>query len=187
MAALRIFTRSCFPAILQGPVALQSVKCASPTITEIYKRWSSYKSSPIYKDPSYYTDYDISNDPVEWSYVERLMRYKVIPQPKTTDTNLPSGWKPAIAKPSDHPYFIQRTKNHMLPIYLQIKFRGMRKVTQIRKIQGDIWKLEEELKKHIKETTSKTIGSRINEMCGEIKFRGDYVSCVKKWLLAKGF
>lgn len=187
MAALRIFTRSCFPTIFQSSAALQSMKHASPTITEIYKRWSNYKSSPTYKGPSHYTDYEISTDPVEWSYVNRLMRYKVIPKPKTTDTTLPSGWKPATAKPSDYPYFVQRTKNHMVPVYLQRTFRGMRRVTFICKIEGDIWKLEKELKEHILKSKKKTIGSRVNEMVGEIRFRGDFVSCVKQWLLDRGF
>ncbi|XP_015179927.1 PREDICTED: probable 39S ribosomal protein L49, mitochondrial [Polistes dominula] len=187
MAALRIFTRSCFSPIFHASTALQSMKHTFPTITEISKRWSSYKSSPIYKDPSHYTDYEISTDPVEWDYVKRLMKNKVIPKPTSTDQNLPSGWKPATAKPNDYPYFIQRTKNHMLPIYLARSFRGMRRITHVRKIQGDIWKLEEELKKHIEETKKRTVGSRVNEMVGEIKFRGDFVSCVKQWFLDKGF
>ncbi|KAI4487131.1 hypothetical protein M0802_012005 [Mischocyttarus mexicanus] len=187
MAALRIFARSCFPAIFQGSLALQSTKHASLTITETCKRWSSYRSSPIYKDPSHYTDYEISADPVEWSYVKRLMRYKVIPKPKSTDENLPSGWKPPTAKPNDYPYFIRRSKNHMLPVYLNRYFRGTRRVTVIRRIEGDIWKLEEELKQLIKETKKRTTGSRINEMSGDIRFRGDFVSLVKQWLLDKGF
>ncbi|KAK2580327.1 hypothetical protein KPH14_001225 [Odynerus spinipes] len=187
MAALRIFTRSCFPAILQGSVAVHSVKCTTPTITEIQKRWSTYKSSPVYKDPSHYTDYDVSKDPVEWSYVERLMRYKTIPKPPSTDKTLPSGWKPATAKLEDHPYFVQRTKNHMKPVYLERSFRGMRRVTYIRKIQGDIWKFEEELKKYVEEKVGKRIGSRVNELIGEVRFRGDFVSHVKRWLDSKGF
>lgn len=187
MAALRIFTRSCFPAILQSSATVHSVKCTTPAIAEIYKRRSSYKSSPNYKDPSHYTDYDISKDLVEWSYVQRLVRPKIIPEPPCTDKILPSGWKPITAKVKDYPYFVQRTKNYMLPVFLKITFRGMRRITCIRKIQGDIWKFEEELKKYIEEKTTNKIGTRINELIGEVKIRGDYVSHVKRWLESKGF
>lgn len=187
MAALRIFTRSCFSAILQRSVNVHSVKCSTPTITEIHKRWSTYKSSPIYKDPSHYTDYEVSKDPAEWSFVERLMRYKVIPKPPSTDKVLPSGWKPPTANVKEYPYFIQRTKNHMQPVYLKRSFRGMRRITYISKIQGDIWKLEKELKEYVEQQSGRSVGSRINELAGQIRFRGDYVSIVKRWLDAKGF
>lgn len=74
----------------------------------------------------------------------------------------------------------------MQPVYLLNSFRGMRKVTLIRKIQGDIWLLESELTQYLKESTGKAIGVRVNELVGMIQFRGDYVSLVKKWLHSKG-
>lgn len=38
------------------------------------------------------------------------------------------------------PYIVARTKNHMIPVYLHLEeVRGIRKVTIIRHIEGDIW------------------------------------------------
>lgn len=75
----------------------------------------------------------------------------------------------------------------MIPVYLEISYRGMRRLTVIRKINGNIWELESQLKKYLGDKTGKAIGVRVNELIGEIKFRGDYVSLVKDWLDKKGF
>lgn len=85
------------------------------------------------------------------------------------------------------PYFVERSKNHMQPVYLQLTFRGMRKVTHLRRIQGDIWMLETELKKYVEEKCGKRIGSQVHEVAGQINFRGDHVASVKEWLDSKGF
>ncbi|KOC62315.1 putative 39S ribosomal protein L49, mitochondrial [Habropoda laboriosa] len=139
------------------------------------------------EDPSKYTNYEVTRDPKEWKYVERLLKSKVIPEISLENKEYPSGWKPPIAKPKDHPYYVQRTRNYMQPVYLHIFHRGMRRTTVIRKIHGDIWALESDLKKYIEKCEKKPIGVRVNELIGEIKFRGDYVNLIKKWLNEKGF
>lgn len=48
--------------------------------------------------PEDYTDYDITKDPNEWKYVERVLAYKIIPKPATGDIKLPSGYKSASGK-----------------------------------------------------------------------------------------
>jgi len=59
----------------------------------MYKRDSSFRSSPIAKDPSHYAKYEVSSSPEEWEFVERLLPSTIIPAaPKSK--NLPSGWKP---------------------------------------------------------------------------------------------
>lgn len=63
----------------------------------------------------------------------------------------------------------------------------MRRVTRIKDIEGDIWKLEKDLHKLIEKRVKKTIFSRINEMNRQIVFKGDYVTLVQKYLLEKGF
>lgn len=69
-------------------------------VFQIQQRWSSYKSSSKYTTPEDYTDYEITKDPNEWKYVERVLRYKIVPKPTTGDTciKLPSGYKPASGK-----------------------------------------------------------------------------------------
>lgn len=186
MAALRLFTRSKLSTIiLSYSSELYSSNGFSPVITQ--KRWSSYNSSPKYIDPSNYTDYEVSKDPKEWEYVECLLKPKVIPTPHLEKKEYPSGWKPPVAKPHEYPYYIQRTKNYMQPVYLEIYQRGLRRLTVVRKIHGDIWALESELKQYLQEKACRPIGIRTNELLGQIVFRGDYVNLVKAWMDEKGF
>lgn len=188
MAALRLFTRSKLSTIiLKSFDRLETLNKSTPAVLQVQKRWSTYRSSPIYKDPSQYTDYEVVQNPPEWEYVERLLKPKVVPVPPLENKNFASGWTPPVAKPGDHPYHIHRTRNFMIPVYLEISYRGMRRLTVIRKINGNIWELESQLKKYLGDKTGKAIGVRVNELIGEIKFRGDYVSLVKDWLDKKGF
>lgn len=93
-----------------------------------------------------------------------------------------------IASPTDYPYFIQRTRNHMLPVYLVITHRGARKITVVKKIQGDIWALERDLKTHVENDAPRHIlPTQIHEFTGKIKIKGDYVSRIKEWMDMKGF
>lgn len=38
-----------------------------------------------------------------------------------------------------HPYYVERNRNHMYPLYLKIQNRGEKKTTKLKRIQGDIW------------------------------------------------
>ncbi|XP_011264939.1 probable 39S ribosomal protein L49, mitochondrial isoform X1 [Camponotus floridanus] len=189
MAALRIFARESLATILNSArtsshVATSRVALVLP---QIQRRWSSYKSSPTYTDSKNYTDYEITNDPNEWKYVERLFRYKVVPKPPTGDVKLPSGYKPACASPTDYPYFIQRTRNHMQPVYLGITHRGMRRLTTVKNIQGNIWELDHDIKIYLKKRLRVAPPSQIHEFSGVIKYKGDYVNRIKDWMNIKGF
>lgn len=93
----------------------------------------------------------------------------------------------STALPKDTPYFVERTKNYMQPVYLQVNLRKVKRVTKIRKIQGDIWKLDQDLKEYIEDITKQKIASQIFEFAGLIILRGDHVSRVKKWMDMKGF
>lgn len=75
----------------------------------------------------------------------------------------------------------------MQPVYLEISQRGLRRLTLVRKIHGDIWALESELKQYLQEKACRPIGIRTNELLGQIVFRGDYVDIVKEWMDEKGF
>ncbi|XP_039307986.1 probable 39S ribosomal protein L49, mitochondrial [Solenopsis invicta] len=187
MAALRqIFARGNLAA-LSIPVARRPLNRLAPLIPQIQQRWSSYKSSSKYTTPEDYTDYDITKDPNEWKYVERVLGYKIIPKPPTGNVKLPSGYKLASAAPTNYPYFIERTKNYMQPVYLTRNPRGYKKITKIAKIQGDIWALERDMKQYVEECMKKKIASQIHEFAGVIKFKGDCVNRVKEWMDMKGF
>lgn len=99
----------------------------------------------------------------------------------------PSGWTPPDpAKYKKLPYFVRRTKNFMVPVYLQIKYRGLSRRSIVRYIEGDIWRLERELHELIERKANKKVYSRINEMSRQILFKGDYVTLIQKYLISKG-
>ena len=65
--------------------------------------------------------YTVSQDPGEWSYVERLLDQtgsKVIAVPEVSSTTpATSGFTMPSAKPGDYPYFVRRAASWMLPVY----------------------------------------------------------------------
>jgi len=75
----------------------------------------------------------------------------------------------------------------MQPVHLLLFARGERKITRISKIQGDIWKLEHDLKQFVEKRVDKKLAIQIHEFAGTLKIKGDYVSRVKEWMNMKGF
>lgn len=149
-------------------------------------RWSSFRSShPVY-ERSAYPEVEVVKNPPEWKYVERLLPTVLVPEP-TPKAEYPSGWKPQTVDRQNTDKFVVRTKNHMMPVYLIRKFRGMRQLTVVRRVQGGIWELEAELKAAIEKNIGKKIITRVNEMSCQIYFKGDFVNFVKEYLLKKGF
>lgn len=88
---------------------------------------------------------------------------------------------------TDKPYYVERTKNHMMPVYLKSGFRNQRRLTYVRKIKGDIWLLHEELTEFLKNETFLPLRSQVHEFVGSICFHGDFVNAVKYYLTKKGF
>jgi large subunit ribosomal protein L49 len=130
---------------------------------------------------------EVIKNPPEWKYVEELLGHSTIPKP-TVKAEYPSGWCPPDPMRSKQlPYHIDRTKNFMLPVYMHVAFRGFKRTTKVRRIEGDIWKLEEDLRRAIEARTGKRSYSRINEMNRTIFFKGDYVTLIEKYLVDKGF
>lgn len=135
----------------------------------------------------YTSNYEITKDPSEWKFVENLLTTKIIPQP-LQKSEYPSGWKPPnLEEAKNSPYFISRTKNHMQPVYIERTHRGMRRITVISKIKGDIWLLEQDVRNYLENLNSKKVQTHINEVSGEIQIRGDHVSNIKGWMDEKGF
>lgn len=140
--------------------------------------------------------------------MERLLPPVTVPEP-VARSSYNTNWKPPngryikykklkifknknnpfiIAKEvGEHKYFINRNRNYMIPVYMTSSHRGMRKITEIRKIQGDIHKLEKDLKEVIEKSTGKVVASQINEFVGCLSFKGDHVQIVKNFLTTKGF
>lgn len=94
-----------------------------------------------------------------------------------------------IAKFDQYPYFIHRSRNHMLPVYLEVSMRGTRRITQINNVDGDIWEFEKAIRKYLQRIygDKKVVATKVHEVCGHLCIHGDHVSRINEWLLKKGF
>jgi large subunit ribosomal protein L49 len=129
---------------------------------------------------------EVVKNPPEWKYVEDLLGYQTIPKP-SPKAEYPSGWCPPDIKRSQNlQYSVERTKNHMLPVYLYVGFRGQNRLSKVRFIEGDIWQMEQDLRNLIQSKTGKPCESRINEMNRSITFKGDYVTLIQKYFYSLG-
>ncbi|OQR69647.1 putative 39S ribosomal protein L49 [Tropilaelaps mercedesae] len=140
-------------------------------------------------DNSNVTKFELVNDPELWKYVERLIPQRVIP-PCPKEPGL-SGWTPPTLSKEQAktlPYFVVRTRNHMLPVYLVTEIRGPRYITYVRKVQGDPWVLRNDVQAYLKHLfPDRTIVTKVNELTQTVGFKGKFVDEVTEYLLGKGF
>lgn len=125
-------------------------------------------------------------NPPEWKYVERALAVKTIQKP-LEKTEYPSGWRPQQPEAFTYPFYLKRTRSHMVPVYLDLGFRNMRKRTIIRYISGDIWALHTELYDYVTYYMARKQRTRVNEYTGTISFAGDHVNLIRDYLMKKGF
>lgn len=145
-------------------------------------RLSSYYGSQFVEDlGDVNVKYKVTSNTNEWKYVERALPPLLVPALIPKDT-YPSGWKPQANNLDDRPYFIERTKSHMIPVYLKIGQRGIRRHTMVKRIKGDIFLLEKELREFLQKESFHPIRSQVNEFAGYIRINGDFVNACKYWL-----
>lgn len=150
------------------------------------KSYSNYAASPYVHRIKEEYDYDVVRNAPEWTYVTRLMPFETIPAISSKE-KYPSGWIPPREEAKQLPFFIARTKNHNVPIYLNVFYRIDKKISKIKRIEGDIWALNDEIKFYLKEKHGKYIESRVHEMARFIEVKGDYVLNLRAWAYSKGF
>ncbi|KAL4715757.1 hypothetical protein ACJJTC_006336 [Scirpophaga incertulas] len=173
--------------ILNNTIDLGSKLIPKPlSVTLCAKDYSSYGKSPFVDKITERYDYEIIKNPPEWEYVKRLLPLDIIPKVTPKD-NYPSGWIPPKEEAQNLPYFIRRTKHHEIPIYLNLTYRGTRKVTKIKKLDGDIWLLNHEIKKYLNSTQQRYVETRVHELARFIEVKGDFVTVLKEWAYSKGF
>eukprot|EP00067_Danio_rerio_P051592 XP_686994.3 39S ribosomal protein L49, mitochondrial [Danio rerio] len=129
---------------------------------------------------------DIIESTEEFRFVERLIPPSRIPAPPKHDGPAPSGWTPPSDTPPSLPYMIRRSRMHNVPVYSDIK-HGNQHSTLIRKIEGDIWALNKEVKEFLLGLTGKDPPTQVNEITGSIRVKGQFDKELKDWLLNKGF
>lgn len=137
-----------------------------------------------------YPEVEIIKNPPEWKYVERLLPKRVVPKIEEKP-EYHSGWKPpsvGLHNADQLEYYVTRSRNHMIPVYLEVTFRGQRRVTVVKHVQGNIWQLEKELRDVVeKARNGKLCATRVNEMSGQVRIHGDYVDVVREYLKSKGY
>ncbi|XP_053134018.1 39S ribosomal protein L49, mitochondrial [Hemicordylus capensis] len=123
----------------------------------------------------------------EYKFVERLLPPTRIPvPPKQESYPTPSGWRPPQDPPPALPYFVRRSRMHNIPVYTDIT-HGCRKMTVIRKIEGDIWALEKEVKEFLTPLLGRTPATQVHEVACSIRIKGYFDQELKTWLMDKGF
>ncbi|XP_076443016.1 large ribosomal subunit protein mL49-like [Babylonia areolata] len=132
-------------------------------------------------------EYEVSKD--DFKFVEDILPPKVIPSvPHHDHYPTPSGWYPPREEAKSLPYFVRRTKNHMLPMYEELRNGNTRKMVKIRNIDGDIWAFDTDLRAYLQEKTGrKIIASQVHEVGGYIRVKGLMAEHVCQFLLDKGF
>ncbi|KAJ1994401.1 mitochondrial large ribosomal subunit [Coemansia spiralis] len=81
-----------------------------------------------------------------------------------------------------YPYYVHRTRFQTLPVYSDIKNGKTRKLTLIRRIEGDIGALREELSRHLDDSSI-----QIKSISNQLVIKGDRTKEVREWLTVKGF
>ncbi|XP_022075655.2 mitochondrial ribosomal protein L49 [Acanthochromis polyacanthus] len=122
----------------------------------------------------------------EYRFVERLIPPSRIPAPPKHVGVTPSGWSPPADSPPPLPYMIRRSRMHNVPVYTDVT-NGSRKLTLVRKVEGDIWALEKDVKQHLKEVTGEELPTQVNEVTMTLKVKGHFEKELKDWLVSKGF
>jgi len=137
-----------------------------------------------------------TQNPEEWKYVDRLVeaaKSKTVPVPKL-DSVAASGFLMPLAKPKDYTYFVRRTLNHMLPVYvskLAVDNNGASDkgitITSVKKVEGDVFKLREDLCEFLLQRYEQEFISQPDELRQKVVFRGNFESDFKDFLKLRGF
>ncbi|KAK9869988.1 hypothetical protein WA026_006087 [Henosepilachna vigintioctopunctata] len=155
------------------------------TTKHISVRYSGFINSPFLEDVQIKAKYEVTKSPSEWKYVVRILPPLTVPELALRD-KYNSTFKPQ-GDVKDRPYIVCRTKNHMIPVYLKISQRGVKRLTYVRKIQGDIWLLGKELETYLQPMSKRPLRMQVNEFTGSIIINGDYVNAIKYWLTERDY
>ncbi|ESO03919.1 hypothetical protein HELRODRAFT_191798 [Helobdella robusta] len=144
---------------------------------------------PVIKPPEpTLTEVIESRDPEEWKHVEKLFPRATVPDPPVhTSYPTPSGWFPPKDPLPGELYRVRRTRFHNFPLYKVTLNGGNRHFTVVHKVEGDIKKFDEEVKKYLSKKTNNKIYTTVNEVCCKLWIRGLHLENVSQFLTDKGF
>ncbi|KAM8862884.1 large ribosomal subunit protein mL49 [Spinachia spinachia] len=174
MAALR----RAYPAVLCGALRVY-IRAPGPPASAVGLRFVSNAA------PDDHTRVPLESTE-EYKFVERLIPPSRVPAAPAHAGRSPSGWTPPADTPPPLPYMVRRSRMHNIPVYTDMT-HGSRRTTLVRKVEGDIWALEKDIKQHLKEVMGMEPLTQVNEVSMTLKVKGHVESELKEWLASKGF
>ncbi|OAF67092.1 hypothetical protein A3Q56_05168, partial [Intoshia linei] len=156
-----------------------AIKCETPTLKEYFK---GDKFCEVLK----------SNN--EWMFVERLYPKTIVSlPPKHEKYPTPSGWFPINTKlASQESYFVDRTRFHNLPIYIETMKLSTVQISVIRFVSGNMKKLIKDLRIYLMNAQKKKLEPEeiiidFDEVCRKIRVYGVHLREISNFLIDKGF
>ncbi|KAL7673497.1 hypothetical protein ACOME3_008352 [Neoechinorhynchus agilis] len=126
-----------------------------------------------------------------WKYVERVIPNELVPDPpQHSQYPTPSGWfPPEKTHLSDQcPYLVRRTRFHQMPIYDYSTIDEHVPCVRIRKIEGDVWRMRDDLKTFLDAALNETNEIQVDEIRRCLVIRGNYHhDLIFEFLKQKGF
>ena len=133
----------------------------------------------------------VSKDPKEWAFVERLMPIRSVVKTDFEYKEYPSGFVPPNPEiregKSELSYWVGRSRNCMLPVYVKRLPEEDMVYTQVDKCEGDMYHLRDDMQQFLVDRYEQEFPSQVAELYGRIKFLGDFEQEFKEFLLNKGF
>ncbi|XP_062519171.1 large ribosomal subunit protein mL49-like [Corticium candelabrum] len=94
-----------------------------------------------------------------------------------------SGFEPCIEEQKDLGFFVHRSKNNNLPVYTEFRTGRRRKFTIIRKVEGDLHILANEVRRILPDNTV----VQVNETSSSVVIEGLYWKQIMQLLASQGF
>lgn len=174
---------------LQRPAALRALGQAPGLAPGLYSRTLAAAAAGLRSASSAAPPANtaaIEESAEDYKFVERLIPPTRIPDPPAHVGAAPSGWIPPAKSPPPLPYMIRRSRMHNIPVYSELT-HGKRRLTLLRKVEGDIWALEKDVREYLKQVTGKELPTQVNEVTMTLKVKGQHEQELKDWLASKGF
>jgi len=156
-----------------------------------------------HQPPDLFTEFTVSRDPVEWSYVERLLAPPFIPPPPPHFAYpTPSGWTPPTPDRS-LAWVVRRKKDQHFDIKVEEQWKQISgapgagfMLTTLSGIEGDIWAFHREAKAYLlsrlpaaqkwQKRQPREIDTRVDEWAAKIDFKGIHDEKLTDFLISKG-
>ncbi|PIA16568.1 hypothetical protein COEREDRAFT_81224 [Coemansia reversa NRRL 1564] len=87
-----------------------------------------------------------------------------------------------LAQAVKYPYYVRRTRFQSLPVYTEVRNGRTRKLTILRRIDGDLDALRTEISKALDEESV-----MVKAISRQLVIKGDRSTELRKWLTEKGF